>query len=75
MIQSFLKNTKSHGGVVNTAVAIVVAADALVERHPDQELSRVQFRICTWAKCLFHRMGFVRRAGTTVKVEIPAGAK
>ena len=62
MIQTFLKNTRSHGGVVNTVVVIALA-DALVERHPDQALN------------LFHRMGFVRRAGTTRKVEIPAGAK
>ena len=27
------------------------------------------------ARGLFHRMGFVRRAATTGKVEIPAGAK
>ena len=74
MIQTFLKNTRSHGGVVNTAVAIAVA-DALIERHPEQELSHVQFRTCTWARGLFHCMGFVRRAGTTEKVEIPAGAK
>ena len=70
----FVQNTRSHGEVVNTAVAIAVA-DALVERHPEQELNHVQYRTCTWARSLFHRMGFVRRAGTTGKVEIPAGAK
>ena len=74
MMQTFLKNTRSHGRVVNTAVAIAVA-DALVERHPEQQLNHVKFRTCTWARSLFHRMGFARRVGTTGKVEIPAGAK
>ena len=39
------------------------------------KLNHVQFQTSTWARSLFHRMGFVRRAGTTGKVEIPAGAK
>ena len=43
MIQTFLKNTRSYGGVVNTAVVIAVA-NALVERHAEQELNHVQFR-------------------------------
>ena len=47
----------------------------MVKRHPEQELNHVKFRVCTWARCLFHRMGFVRRAGTTGKIEIPAFAK
>ena len=68
MIQTFLKNTRSHGGVVYTAVAIAVA-DALVERYPEHGLNHVQFRTLTWARTLFHRMGFVG------KVEIPVGAK
>ena len=38
-------------------------------------LNHVQFRSCTWSISLFHRMGFVRRAGTTGKVEISAEAK
>ena len=46
MIQTFLKNTRSHGGVVNTAVAIAVAND-LVEKHPEQELNYVEFWTCT----------------------------
>ena len=49
MIQTFLKNIRSHGGIVNTAVAIAVA-DALAEKHPEQELNHVQFRICTWTE-------------------------
>ena len=47
IIQTFLKNTRPHGGVVNRAVTIVVA-DALVQRHSEQELNHVQFRTCTW---------------------------
>ena len=35
----------------------------------------VQFWTCTCARSLFHRIGFVRRAGTTGKVEIPADEK
>ena len=73
-IQTFLKTTSSHGGVFNTAVAIAVA-NALVERHSEQELSHVQFWTCTWARSLLHHMCFVRRAKTAGKVEIPARTK
>ena len=74
MIQTFLKNTRSHGGVVNTAVALAVA-DASVERHPEQEFNQVQFFTCPCTRSLFHCKDFVRRAGMTGKVEISAGAK
>ena len=50
----------------------MAVADALVERHPEQELNHIQFQSRTWARNLFYRMDFVRRAGTTGKVEIPA---
>ena len=60
--------------MVNAAVAIAVV-NALVERHPEKELNHVQFWTCTWVRSLFHCTGFVRRAGMTGKVEIPAGAK
>ena len=40
MIHTFLRSTRAHGGVVNTAVAIAVA-DALVKRYPEQELCYV----------------------------------
>lgn len=74
MIKTFLRSTRAHGGVVNTAVAIAVA-EALVKRYPEKELDHVQFRTRTWARSLFHRMGFVRRTATTGKVEIPEGAR
>ena len=51
MMQAFLKNTGFHGGVVSTAVAI--AADALIERQPEQEFNHARFWTCTWARSLF----------------------
>ena len=60
--------------MVNAAVSIAVL-NALVERHPEKELNHVQFWTCTFIRSLFHCTGFVRRAGMTGKVEIPAGAK
>ena len=74
MVQKKFKSTRAHSGVISTAVAIAVA-DALVKRYPEHELDHVQFRTHTWARSLFQRMGFVRRAGTTGKVEIPEGAR
>ena len=68
MLQTFLKNTGSHGGGVNTAVAIAVS-DALVGRHTEQGLNHVQFRTCTRTRSLFHRMGFVRRVRKTEKLK------
>ena len=62
MIQTFLRNTRSHGGVVNTAVAIAVA-DASVERHPEQEFNQVQFlpalapEVCSTARTLSGVLG------------------
>ena len=50
MIQTFLRNTRSLGEVVNTAVAMAVA-NAFVERHTEQELDPVQVRAFTWARC------------------------
>lgn len=74
MVQKFLKSTRSRGGVVNSSVAIAVA-DALVKRYPEYELEHIQFRNRSWTRSLFKRMNFVRRVGTTGKVEIPEGAR
>ena len=42
MIQVIQRSTRAYRGVVNKAVVIVVA-DTLVKRYPEQELSHMQF--------------------------------
>ena len=65
-------NLRKRGGVVNTSIAIATAK-ALI----DKSKNRSSFCIPTasWAKSLFHRMGFKRRAATTGKLMIPEGAR
>ena len=59
---------------MNTVVAIATAK-ALIERSKDEHLKLIDLESCYWAKSLFRRMGFVKRASTTSRPEIPYGAR
>ena len=61
-------------GVVNTVVAIAIA-QALIAKSKDKNLKVVNLEKTSWAKSLFHRMGFVERSATTGKPVVPDGAK
>ena len=69
MVRSYLSATRHRGGLVSRPIAIA-AAKALIKRNPQFNLDHVVFGN-SWAKKLFFRMGYVRRAKTTSKVQIP----
>ena len=73
-VKNFLFALRQKGGVVNTVVAIATAK-ALIERSKDEHLKFIDLESCYWAKSLFRRMGFVKRASTTSRPEIPYGAR
>ena len=72
-VQTFLVALRSKGGVVNTIVAVAVAK-ALIEKSSDESLKVLDLDNSSWEKSLFVRMGFVKRACTTARAEIPEGA-
>ena len=53
----------------------IATAKALIERSKDEHLKLIDLESCYWAKSLFRRMGFVKRASTTSRPEIPYGAR
>ena len=74
MIIKFLKATRSYEEVVISVVEIAVA-NVLVQRYPEYNLNHIQFCNRCWNTSLFTRMNFVRRAGTTGKIEITEGVR
>ena len=69
MVRSYLSATRHRGGLVSRSIAIATAK-ALIKRNPQFNLDHAVFGN-SWAKSLFFRMGYVRRAKTTSKVQIP----
>ena len=69
-----LLELRKKGGVVNTVVA-VTTAKALIARSSVEHMKLIDLESTTWAKSLFKRMGFCKRAATTSKPEIPELAK
>ena len=65
---------KKKGGVINTVVANVTTK-ALISKSENEHLKAIDLKSSLWAKSLFKRMGFVKRACTTGRPEIPAGAR
>ena len=66
-VKNFLFALRQKGGVMNTK--------ALIERSKDEHLKLIDLESCYWAKILFRRMGFVKRASTTSRPEIPYSAR
>jgi len=73
-VQKFLGALRSKGGVVNTVVAVAVAK-ALIGKSSDESLKVLDLDNSSWAESLFVRIGFVKRACTTARPEIPEGAR
>ena len=73
-IKSFLMAVRKKGGVVNTVVTNA-AANALIEKSGEERLQGMDLTKYSWAKSLFRRMGFVKRAATTARPEITEGAR
>ena len=60
----FFLTVCSKGGVVNTVVAVAIAI-ALIEKSSDKSLKVLDLDNSFWAKSLFIKMGFGKRASTT----------
>ena len=73
-VKKFLIALRKKGGVVNTVVANATAK-ALISKSDDEHLRVIDLDSSSWAKSLFQRMGFVKRACTTSRPDIPAGAR
>ena len=73
-VQEYLHIYRKTGGIVNKVVA-VATAKALIERSNLEHLKDLDLENSSWAKSLFKRMGFVKRAATTGRPDIPEGAK
>ena len=73
-VKGFLLILRSKGGEVNTVVAVVVAK-ALIAKSSDESLKILDLDNLPWTKSLFVRMGFVKRACTTIRPEIPEAAR
>ena len=74
IVRHFLVIVRRKGGVVNTVVGNVTAR-AFIERSNEEHLKCIDLEHSSWAKSLFRRMGQVKRACTTSKLEIPRKAK
>ena len=74
MVQMLLLALQSRGGLI-TSVIVVSVAKALIARNAHLMLDHIDLDPSSWAKSLFHRMGFKKRMKTTDNIEIPDGAK
>ena len=72
MVQKYIIASSSRGNVISRSIA-TSTAKALISRNPGY-VGQIDPESSSWAQSLFHRMGFVRRRGTTAKLEIPDGA-
>ena len=70
-VQSFIRDMRCHGAVINTAV-VMGCAEGIVSHHDSNLLAGNGGHITIskdWAKSLLHRMGYVkRRESTSAKV-------
>ena len=71
-VQSYLHSVSDRGGAICRWVAVSVAK-SLIRRYP-KVVGQVEVTE-TWAQSLLKHMGFVRRAKTPAKVEVPDGAR
>ena len=73
-VQKFLLALWSRGGLITLVIAVSIAK-ALIARNPHLMLDHIDLGSSSWAKSLFHRMGFKNCMKTTGKFEILDGAK
>ena len=69
MVRSYLSAMRHHGDLVSRSIAIATA-NTLIKRNSQFNLDHVVFG-SSWVTSFFFRMGYVRRAKTTSKVQIP----
>ena len=72
MVQKYIIASSNRGNVISRSVA-TSTAKVLISCNPGY-VGQIDLESSSWAQSLFRRMGFVRRRGTTAKLEIPDGA-
>ena len=72
-MQVHLRAVNSQDAAINTNIA-KATAKGLIQRYPDV-VGNIDIDSSSWAKSLFKKMGFVKRAKTSAKVSIPDGAR
>ena len=72
MVQKHIIASSNRGNVISRSIA-TSTAKALISRNPGY-VGQIDLELSSWAQSLFRRMGFVRRKGTTAKLEIPDDA-
>ena len=72
IVQKYITASSNRGKVISSSIA-TSTAKALVSGNPGY-VGQIDLESSSWAQSLFRRMGFVRRRGTTAKLEIPDGA-
>ena len=72
-VQEYLNMSRKKGAIVNSVVAIATAK-ALIEQSSEEHPKSISLENTEWARSLFRRMGFVRRAATTGRPKMPDGA-
>ena len=72
MVQKYIIASSHRGNVISRSIA-TSTAKALISRNPGY-VGQIDLESSSWAQSLFLRLGFVRRRGTTAKLEIPDGA-
>ena len=72
MVQKYVIASSNRGNVISRSIA-TSTAKALIPRNLGY-VRQADLHSSSWAQSLFRRMGFVRRRGTTIKLEIPDGA-
>ena len=72
MVQKYIIASSNRSNVISKSIA-TSTAKALISRNPGYA-GQIDLESSSWVQSLFRRMGFVRRRGTTAKLEIPDGA-
>ena len=69
LVQKYIIASCNRGNVISRSIA-KSTAKALISRNPGY-VGQIDLESSSWVKTLFRRIGFVRRRGTTAKLEIP----
>ena len=72
MVQKYIIASSNCSNVISRSIATSTAT-ALISRNPGY-VGQIDLESSSWTQNLFRRMGFVRRRGTTAKLETPDGA-
>ena len=73
--QNFLMIWRREGRVVNTVAVNTTTRVKTIDRNQEEHLKKIDLEIFSWAKSLFHRIGYFKRICTTSKTGILENTK